>query len=85
MGLEFGKTFNAQQAGQTSSEEFYARTLEDFARTSAEVPSAASNGVSLSYVMVASWYLYPTLAAPEATPYTETNTARAVFRQIQRG
>ena len=28
MGLKFGKTFNAAQAGQTSSEAFYTQTLE---------------------------------------------------------
>lgn len=83
MGLKFGKTFNAAQAGQNSSADFYAQTLADFVKTSAEVPSAASNSASLSYAMVASWYLYPTLSAPEGMPYTETNTARAVFRQIR--
>eukprot|EP01050_Picozoa_sp_SAG11_P003655 SAG11_NODE_212_length_12275_cov_5.098308_11_plen_141_part_00 len=84
MGLKFGKTFNAASAGAESSEAFYTKTLEDFSRTSAVVPSAASDHASLSYVMMASWYLYPTHAAPEDTPYTETNTARDLFRQIRR-
>ena len=83
MGIKFGKTFNAAAAGNISSEAYYRATLEDFARTSAEVPSAASGEGTLSYVMVASWYRYPTYTAPEDTLYTETNTARAIFQQIR--
>ena len=81
MGLQFGKTFNAIQAGQTSSEAYYHATLDDFARTAAVIPSSSGNA-TLSYVMSASWYLYPTYAAPESTPYTEANVARDIFRQI---
>ena len=50
---------------------------------SAEVPSVASGHAALDYVMVASWFRFPMEAAPEDTPFTETNTARSIFRQIR--
>jgi hypothetical protein len=39
MGLQFGKTFNVVQAGQTSLEGYYPDTLDDCVRTTAVEPA----------------------------------------------
>jgi len=83
MGLEFGKTINTGTGGQTSDKAFYAGTYADFGNITKVLPSA-SNGTSLSYAMVETWYTYPTMAAPETKPYSTTWTARRVFREIRR-
>lgn len=82
MGLQFGKTFNSQAGGQASDKAFHDGTLQDYARTAALIPSEASAGYALDFVMVETWYAFPDSILPETKPYTTTFTARAVFDQI---
>jgi len=83
MGLKVGKTFNSQLGGTSSDKAFYDRTMMDFQRTTAVVPSTLTGGYSFDHVMVETWYPHPLQAAPESTAYTTAYTARAVFRQIR--
>ena len=58
-----------------------AKILSRCYHVTAVVPSAASGGEALDFVMVESWYRHPTELLPETAEYTMAYTARAVLRQ----
>lgn len=82
-GMKVGKTFNSQAGGKTSDKGFHDGTLSDFSRTIDVVPSALSGGYSFDFLMVESWYTYPTTILPESQPYSMAYTGLDVFKKVR--
>lgn len=84
-GMKAGKTLNSQYGGSTSDKAFYDGTLFDFQNVTAVVPSALTGGYSFDFLMVESWYTYPSTILPESEKYTMAYTAHEVFSNVREG